>query len=83
MEIQNLYCLVDITKQHVTLELYKINELSVVPEIDLENQTWKDPLWGLLKIGENSGTSTVRFIFDSTNFEHVKKAFAVAQNFQR
>lgn len=83
MEMQDLYMLVDVNNQHVTLELRKINELSTIVEIHLKNQTWKDPTLGLMKIGEDFGTGSVRFIFDSKNFEHLKKAFIVAQDFQR
>ncbi len=65
----------------IVLTLEDIKEKGITVEINVENWTWKDPKWGWLKIGEKSGTGKVRFIFDRTNFEHIKKAIEVTAHF--
>ena len=84
MHEENLCCLVDKGNLHVTLDLSQLGEIRNKPEIDFINQTWKSHSKGLCKIGEDSGgIDEIRFIFNVSNFEHLKKAFELAQNFQR
>jgi len=83
MENDNLCFLVDSDNSHAVLDLLKFDQVSKLPEIDWENQLWNDKKYGWLKIGEQSGTGHVRFIFDRTNYEHLQKAFEVVASFHR
>ena len=84
MEENNLFCLVDRDNQHVTLDLLGLGEISQKLEIDLVKKVYKGPGYGWRKIGEESaGPGQLRFIFDKTNFFHLKKALEIAQDFQR
>lgn len=83
MITENLIFLVNINNEHIYLIPKKIEEVKNPPEINLDKMEWKDPEWGWLKIGEKSGTGEIRFVFDPTNFEHIKKAFEVIADFHR
>lgn len=81
---EDLACLVDVGNQHVTLDLMKILDLTQKPEFDSKNQYWKNTKGDLIKIGkESGGADQIRFVFDHNNFEHLKRAIEISQNFQR
>jgi len=88
MEKENLSCLIA-SNNLCFLSLKKINELPECPEIDLENEVWIDHSGGRVKIGEyqpcysNKGDTDIRFVFDHTNYDHLRKALNVTANFHR
>ncbi len=84
MKEKNLYCLVDHNSKHVNLDLVKFSKLTKKPEIDLEKGLYATQTQGYCRIGQDSGgPSEIRFIFDRTNLKHLKRAFEIAQDFQR
>ena len=82
MKKKNLYCLVDNKNQHVTLDLIKIEDTSGGIEIDLKDKKWRYGSNQWYKIGE-SKDGHVKLVFNIKNFEQLKYAFKVAQDFQR
>lgn len=83
MKKKNLYCLVDRDNQHVTLDLVRYNSVPVNGfAIDLDDNKWRSGSSDWQKIGE-TGKGQVRLVFDAGNFEQLKNALDVAQNFQR
>lgn len=84
MKKENLCCLV-VFGDFVALNRKKLDQISEnnKPEIDLEKGLWKDEKWGWLKIGEDSGTGQIRFIYDHTNFEHSGRALRVVADFSK
>ena len=88
MKIENLSCLIA-SNNLCFLSLKKINELPECPEIDLENEVWINHSGRRVKIGEyqpcylEKRDIDIRFVFDHTNYDHLRKALQVNADFHR
>ncbi len=84
MKKENLCCLV-VFGNFVALNRKKLDEIpeNEKPEIDLEKGLWKDEKWVWRKIGEETGSGLIRFIFDHTNYAHSGRALGIVADFNR